>query len=220
MSDEPTPPSLPALDVLMPTLVHRKPPRRNAKPKPKPRHAARLRNAGAAPRSAQLKKELHDESTTAERLLRIGTTVVGAGVASVAGAVAVKYGFHPDLVSIGLGAVGLYSATRQRELYRDAGLGAVSAAGSQLLLMRLNPPPAPKPAEPPAAAANPAPAKPASAPQPAQHMNADLGSLPPGMLDAAFERARAELAVSSDGYPAGYETAPHHYRHGPVYPSS
>jgi hypothetical protein len=38
------------------------------------------------------------------------------------------------------------------------------------------------------------------------------------MLDAAFERARAELAVSGDGYPYSYEHTPHHFRHGPVYP--
>jgi hypothetical protein len=34
------------------------------------------------------------------------------------------------------------------------------------------------------------------------------------VLDAAFERARSELAVAGDGYPAGYEPRPIH--HGPV----
>jgi hypothetical protein len=48
--------------------------------------------------------------------------------------------------------------------------------------------------------------------------NADLGALPPGMLDAAFERARAELAVTGDGYPPGYPHEPRQFHHGPVMP--
>jgi hypothetical protein len=75
------------------------------------------------------------------------------------------------------------------------------------LLLKLNPPAAP------AVVAQPPP----HPPQPAQlpkRANADLGSLPPGMLDAAFERARAELAMSGDGY----EHAPPRFHHGPVYP--
>jgi hypothetical protein len=36
------------------------------------------------------------------------------------------------------------------------------------------------------------------------------------MLDSAFERARSELAVAGDGYPAGYEHEHHQFHHGPV----
>lgn len=216
MSDELTLSDLPAPAIPMPTPIHRNP-RRNAKPKPKakPRHAPRFRNAAPPPRAAQLKKEILPEPTVMDRLRRIGTTVVGAGVASVTGAAAVKYGFHPDFVSIVLGGVGLLSsATLKRELYRDVGLGAASAAGSQLVLMHIHPAAAKPDPEP-------SPSKPTATPtsQPVRRANADLGALPPGMLDAAFEQARAELAVSSDGYPPGYEPPQHHYRHGPVYPS-
>jgi hypothetical protein len=114
----------------------------------------------------------------------------------------------------------------KRELYRDVGLGAASAAGSQLVLMHIHPPTAkateePKPPPPPPPP--PPSAPPPSAPPPKGQLQlgrqADLGALPPGMLDAAFEQARADLAGSGDGYPASYEGAPHHYRHGPVYPS-
>jgi hypothetical protein len=78
--------------------------------------------------------------------------------------------------------------------------------------MKLNP----APAAPTVATPNqpPTPTQVAQLPRP---KNADLGSLPPGMLDAAFERARAELAVAGDGYPHGYEPE-HHVHHGPVMP--
>ena len=85
------------------------------------------------------------------------------------------------------------------------GLGAASAAGSQYLLLKLNPTPAPKPVTQVAVHV------PQPAPLPAPlRKNADLGSLPPGMLDAAFERARAEVAVAGDGYPDGYLHGRHH----------
>jgi hypothetical protein len=210
--------------------IHRKH-RRNAKPKPKlkpkAKHAPRFRNAGAAPRFA-FKKEARQEATMKDRLARVGTTVLGAGAASLAGAAAVRYGFHPDLVSLVLGSAGLLSsAALQRDLYRDLGLGAASAAGSQFVLMHMHPPAGKAGVEDP----KPQPSMPPPAPQaqpPQKRGNADLGSLPPGMLDAAFEQARAELVVSGDGYSPSYEGAPHspsyegaprHYRHGPVYPT-
>lgn len=68
------------------------------------------------------------------------------------------------------------------------GGGAAPAAGSPRLLLTLNPPP-PRPRRR-AAAAEPHPPQPAQLPRRA---NAALGSLPPGMLDVAVARARAEL---------------------------
>jgi hypothetical protein len=116
------------------------------------------------------------------------------------------------LVSAGLGVAGGYTAWQSPTVRtRHVAAGAASAAGSQLLLLKLNPgPAAPKPVAPP-----PAPPQTAQLPRP---KNADLGSLPPGMLDAAFERARSELAVAGDGYPHGYEHDHHQIHHGPVMP--
>jgi hypothetical protein len=202
----------PVPGVVMPTQPHRKPThRRNAKSKPKPKHAAhRYRNAAPPPpRTPALRRATvpPEGATMTDKLVRLGETLLGAAAASVAGAYAVKWGFHPELVSYGLGAAGVFSATRQRDLVRLMGAGAASAAGSQLLLLKLVPPPA-------VAAQPPPQPQPTPSAQLPKRANADLGSLPPGMLDAAFERARAELAVSSDGY----EHAPHHFHHGPVYP--
>jgi len=116
------------------------------------------------------------------------------------------------MVSVGLGAAGVYAATSQKDPIRFAESGAASAAGSQLVLLKLNPTPA---APKVAAQTQPQPTQTAQLPRP---KNADLGALPPGMLDAAFERARAELAVAGDGYPPGYEHEHHRFHHGPVMP--
>jgi hypothetical protein len=157
-----------------------------------------------------------------DKLVRIVETLGGAAGASFAGAYAVKYGFHPDLVSYILMGAGAFSATRKREFVRALGLGATAAAGSQLLLLKLNPAPAALKATQIASPPTPHPVLPPPQPkqptQPGKLMNADLGSLAPGMLDAAFERARAELAVAGEGYPAGYEPGPRHIHHGPVFP--
>jgi hypothetical protein len=198
-------------------------PRRNVKAKPKPKHAPqRFRNAGPPPPrpAAPRRDKAAPELTTKEKLVHLAETLGGAGLTSVIGAYAVKWGLHPELVSTGLGIAGGVFALSPTEFRRFAGVGAASAAGSQLLLLKLNPPPsAPKVAAQP----SPAPAQTAQLPRP---KNADLGSLPPGMLDAAFERARAELAIAGDGQPPGYEyghhTEPHsdahHFHHGPVTP--
>jgi hypothetical protein len=225
MSDDIAPAApftIPDLGVAMPVSSHRKSARRNAKAKAKAKskHAPqRYRNAAPTPppRPSALRRSATvppEGATMTDKLVRLGETLVGAAAASVVGAYAVKWGFHPELVSYGLGAVGVFSATRQRDLVRLMGAGAASAAGSQLLLLKLNPPPAA-----PAVAAQPAqqPHPPQTAQLP-KRANADLGSLPPGMLDAAFERARAELAVSGDGYAPVYDHMPHHIHHGPVYP--
>ncbi len=215
-----TPPNIPDPGVVMPTQTHRKPARRNAKPKAKAKHAPqRYRNAAPPPpsRTPALRRSVAtpEGPTMTDKLVRLGETLLGAAAASVAGAYAVKWGFHPELVSYGLGAAGVFSATRQRDLVRLMGRGAASAAGSQLLLLKLNPPPT-APAAPTQPPAQP---QPPQTPQLPKRANADLGALPPGMLDAAFERARAELAVAGDGYPSGYEPAPHRFHHGPVYPT-
>jgi hypothetical protein len=201
----------------MPTSAstkHRHPSKRNAKPKrPPPRH----RNAGPtapASRATVAKSKEPPPPTKKEAFVQLVETLIGAGVTSVVGAYAVKWGLHPELVSAGLGVAGGYAAWQSpKDLTRHVAAGAASAAGSQLALMWLNPgPAAPKAAPTQAAPAQIAATQPA--PVPGRH--ADLGSLPPGMLDAAFERARSELAVAGDGYPHGYEHDHYPNHHGPL----
>jgi hypothetical protein len=140
----------------------------------------------------------------------LSQSLLGAGVASVAGALAVRWGFHPLLVSASLGAVGGLTAWQtNKDGRRNLATGAASAAGSQLVLQLLNPMATPKVAVTQSAPAQPAPKQIVHAP------GRDQGALPPGVLDAAFERARADLAVAGDGYPHGYE---HQLPHGHVMP--
>ena len=213
MSDETTLSILPVPGASMPATARRHAPRRNAKPKrTKPRH----RNAGPlAPRPSASRSKAASSppsQTKKDSFVDLLQTLGGAAATSVVGAYAVKWGLHPELVSTGLSLAGGYFAWQsQEDLTRHLGAGAVSAAGSQLVLRMLNP----APATPKLAATQTAPTQTAQIPRP---KNADLGALPPGMLDAAFERARAELAVAGDGYPPGYEHEPHRFRHGPVMP--
>ena len=212
MSDETALAIIPAPRAPVPATTRRLAPGRNARPKrAKPRH----RNAGppaprvSAPRSKVASPPLQTKKDSFVDLLQ---TLGGAAATSVVGAYAVKWGIHPELVSTGLSLAGGYFAWQsQEDLTRHLGAGAASAAGSQLLLLKLSP----APAAPKLAATQTAPTQTAQISRP---KNADLGALPPGMLDAAFERARAELAVAGDGYPPGYEHEPHRFRHGPVMP--
>ena len=203
-----------APELALATFPPRRPPaKRNANPKAK-RSPPRRRNAGpSAPRTRAPAPPAEPPVTKKEAFVHLVETLGGAAVTSLVGAMAVKWGLHPELVSAGLGGMGGYTAwisDKQRSRY--VALGAASAAGSQLLLMKMNPAPAPKPATP-IALQLPAPA-PTHVTPPPRTKNADLGSLPPGMLDAAFERARAELAIAGDGYPDGYD----HHHHGSFKP--
>jgi hypothetical protein len=207
-----TPHTPPASGVLMPTPTRpRAVPKRNAKPKQPP---PRRRNAAPAPalRPSVPRTKVDPPPSKKQTFVNLVETLIGAGATSFAGAYAVKWGLHPDLVTVGLGAIGGYAAIQSAgERNRHVASGAASAAGSQLVLRWLNPP---KPA--PAAPAHAPPVQTAQAPAPAGLRKADLGALPPGMLDSAFERARSELAVAGDGYPTGFEHEHHQFHHGPV----
>jgi len=194
--------------------ARRSPTKRNANPKASHKHKhtpPRFRNAAppSAPRARAAAAPAEPVVTKKESLVHLVETLTGAGFASLVGAMAVKWGLHPDLVSAGLGGVGGWTAWMSpAQRNRFVALGAASAAGSQLLLMKLNPGANPvKPVAPPSPPLATAPPHPAL---PTRPKNADLGALPPGMLDAAFERARSELAVASDGYPHDYAHAHHH----------
>jgi hypothetical protein len=174
-----------------------------------------LRNAGPAgfrppPRS----RAASTPEPKNEKLIRLLESIAGAAATSYLGAWAVKYGANPTATSVALGvATGALALASNRQLYNQAAQGAASAAGSQFVLLTL----APKPAAPPRVVAVQASPQP---PQGPPRKNADLGALPPGMLDAAFENARAQLAVSGDGFPASYQPdfGHHQFHHGPVMP--
>jgi hypothetical protein len=118
------------------------------------------------------------------------------------------------MVSAGLAGLGGWNAWQSdNPRNRFLALGAASAAGSQLALLAINPKasPADSSDKPPTKPPTPQITASAGATQSASgRKNADLGSLPPGMLDAAFERARAEVAIAGDGYPSGFEHQHHH----------
>jgi hypothetical protein len=214
----------------MPPLNRKLPLRkRNASSKPKARDKAKhFRNATAAPpRAAPPPRPRPNGPAARERgvvseVLRLPElggvlqTLGGAALASGLGAAAVRSGIHPYLASTVLGGLGAIVAWQaDRPMFREISLGMASAAGSQLVLLALNP----RITAPDQVAANqskpsqlPPPARPITLPQPKPRA-ADLSGLPPGMLDAALERARADLAVASDGYPPGYEPYPEGHLH-------
>ena len=172
-------------------------PMKHKRPKRAPsraRNAAPRATSPARPRggadSAQPSK--------ADTVRHLWQSVVGSAGASALGALSVRWGFHPLAVMGGLGGLGsIVSVFGKNPGTRNAATGVASAASSQLILQQIAAPPAPVTVTATAI------------PTPTRIKNADLGQLPPGMLDAAFERARAELAVSGDGYPPGYD--PHDF---------
>jgi hypothetical protein len=199
------------------------PPSKKLKSQRKPGHGKMrfrrqgLRNAApnaVRPGSPRAKTEPPKPSTN-QKMLYLLESFAGAAVTSYVGALAVKYGLSPEIASalLGLGN-GAAAISTDREALGHAARGGASAAGSQLLLLAVGPKPNP-PAAPRVVAVQ-APAPPA---QP-QRKNADLGALPPGMLDAAFENARAQLAVSGDGFPASFQPDHGHvqFHHAPVMP--
>lgn len=176
------------------------------KPKPK-RPAARFRNAGPPspagrrpPRSStEDPKEAPKETPLGRLVFTVGSAVGG----SLVGALAARYRLlSPQNVAIimtaGGGALLLYKNATPRA--RSIASGALSAGGSQLVVQALvSAPPPPVPVKPVAVSQT------QSAPG---RSNADIGALPPGALDAAFERARSELALTSSAYdPAAAEFA-------------
>lgn len=179
--------------VTMTKTEHKSTRPRGAKGAPYRPHARRnYRNA--APRSPTPRSPGGaPEETTVDRLGYVGYSAVGAAIASVGGVLATRLGFHPRTVAIVLGAtgVGIAATTKDARLQR-AGAGAFSAGGSQLLLLAFR-------------GQDPAPKVALKEPQPAPRpRSADIGALPPGALDAAFERARASLAIDADSHMHGH----------------
>jgi hypothetical protein len=200
------------------------PPSTKPKSHRKPGHAkARFRRQGlrnAAPNSVRsmsprAKGEAPKPSTN-QKMLYLLESFAGAAVTSYIGALAVKYGLSPEIASalLGLGN-GAAAISTDREALGHAARGGASVAGSQLVLLAVGPKP-----NPPAAAPRVVAVQTSTPPPQPQRKNADLGALPPGMLDAAFENARAQLAVSGDGFPSSFQPDHGHlqFHHGTVMP--
>lgn len=149
--------------------------------KRKSKHPARRsghRNAGGPP--APRAKRSEAETT----LHRLGYTAAGATATALVGSLLAHEGWAPKTIAGALTAVGAALAWRGDDpMVRSVGAGTMAAAGSQLALMLINDretkprPPTPQAALPPKRQAE---------------------ALPPGALEAAFERARARLAMATD----------------------
>ena len=166
-----------------------------AKPKHKPRKPAPHHRNAAPPRAAPRPPGPRAAQSQAARPTPLGQflfTVTGALTGSLGGALASRWGFHPTTVAAVIGGAGALAAYKlEGEGKRTFAAGAASAGGSQLLLLTLQkaqdstkPAHDPKPEPPPT--------------PPAPRRQSDLGALPPGALDAAFERARAALAINAN----------------------
>ncbi len=191
----------------MPTTVKRK-------AKPRGKAPSRFRNA--APPAARIPRAKPDGGSSNGALpgqnespgWHLIHTALGAGFGSAVGAFATRWGFAPRTVAAALGAVSGYAAyTRPTARGRSLSAGAASAAGSQILLLTLKPSVAGPGAAPTVIVAQSQPS--------AGRKNSDLGALPPGALDAAFERARAQLAISGDMSARNAEEHEHALHHDP-----
>jgi hypothetical protein len=152
------------------------------KKKKKPTH--RHRNAGpSSPASSRAKRSDGDSS-----LQRLGYTVAGAAATALTGSFLAREGWAPKTIASVITAVGAGLAWRGDDpMIKSVGAGAMAAGGSQLALLLLNDVDhRPRPASPP----------PAAMPQLPGKRQAD--ALPPGALEAAFERARARIAMQTD----------------------
>lgn len=119
-------------------------------------------------------------------LRRLAYTAAGALGTSAAGAFLARYNWRPRTIAGFLTAVGAgFAARGDTATLRSIGAGTMAAAGAALSLMILDKDTPAASAETVAAAAK----KPANA-----------GELPPGALEAAFERARRQLAMSEPDY--------------------
>jgi hypothetical protein len=129
------------------------------------------KNRNAAPRSPRA----HAAAETPLR--RLAYTAAGAGGTALVGSLLARQGWAPKTIAGAIAAVGGGLAWKgEGDTIRSVGAGAMSAAGSQLALMMIDD------REKKATASK----KPA---------NAD--GLPPGVLEAAFERARSRLQLAA-----------------------
>src|SRR5262245_2711507 len=112
-----------------------------AKKKIKHKKVQRLRNAApAAPRAiAPRAPRARSQAAGNTSIARLGWTAAGAGATALVGSFLAREGWAPKTIA-GVMSVagGVASATSHDEKVRDVGSGAMSAAGSQFLLLMLD----------------------------------------------------------------------------------
>jgi hypothetical protein len=119
-------------------------------------------------------------------LKRLGYTAAGAAGTALVGSLLARQGWAPKTIAGAIAAVGTGLAWKgEGSAIRGVGAGAMSAAGSQLALMMIDD--RERKSAPPQVAQGKKPA------------NSD--GLPPGALEAAFERARERLALATENAP-------------------
>ncbi|HEY4177978.1 MAG TPA: hypothetical protein VGM90_14120 [Kofleriaceae bacterium] len=149
--------------------------------KKKHKHRSKPRNAApprpdarnVTPRAPRQAKS-EDETSTH----RLGYTAAGAAGTALLGSFLARQGWAPKTIAGALAAVGAGLAWKgDSSTVKSVGAGTMSAAGSQLALMLIDD------------------REKATVPVVKKPANAD--DLPPGALEAAFERARERLALAS-----------------------
>jgi hypothetical protein len=161
--------------------------------KKKPKHGKpRMRNAATAalartPRHATASPATHEErAQTESRAWQVAKVLGGAAVSAVGcSLIARQEWIPPKALTAGVAAVGaaLY-AGGQNDTLRMVGAGAAASAGGMFTYLMIDDAVHPKTASQPHVASNTPPAK----------RQAD--SLPPGALEAAYERARRRMALA------------------------
>lgn len=149
----------------------------------------KFRNAASAPPRAPRAPRAPSASRAApsaeSKWSRLGWTAAGAGATALVGSFLAREGWAPKTISGVMGiAGGVATAASHDPRVQDAGSGALSAAGSQFLLLMMDDHEQGKAIAATAANAN--------------RRQADADGLPQGALASAFERARARLAVGAD----------------------
>jgi len=161
--------------------------------KKKPKHGRpRMRNAATAAlaRHPTAPTATHaDKPQTESRAWQVAKVLGGAAVSAVGCSfIARQEWLPPKALTAGVAAVGaaLY-AGGQNDTLRMVGAGAAASAGGMFTYLMIDDAVHTKPAGQPQVASNPPPAK------------RQAEGLPPGALEAAYERARRRMALADHG---------------------
>lgn len=153
----------------------------------KKKSAARHSYRNAAPRNAAPRPPRTSKPGGDAALHSLGYTAAGAAGTALVGSFLAREGWAPKTIAGALAAVGAGLAWKgDGNTVRSVGAGAMSAAGSQLALMLIDD----------RSSGGKAPVPTAVATGGKKLANSD--GLPPGALEAAFERAQQRFALDGE----------------------